>query len=562
MAPVAEPCVNCEGDADSSYSCEPMFEPQKMLRQLKQLQAEMQRTVLHLEEVFRHSEAALREVSDKALGETVMAVIDTASGNGEAGDHPKSPVSSEELSVDALERQITVEPAGTKRPSLIVDKLVDELDHDHGKGAKNAKHLQKIIETQMPEKARTKSLPRIREGIWNWLKAVCNKIILDHRFESVISLAIVANIILFGVESQLALEGRSMPWTGPVEIFFLIFYSLECVVRFIAAGWFAFCDRWFLLDVVLVMSSLVEQMFVLVTGEAADSQQVMILRTMRLIRLVRTFRMLKKMRSIWGLVNGLLNCGETMASTFFLLAVVLYMFGVLGVELIAQDVGLQEDPTTKAILERNFSSLSVTMLSLTQFVTMDSIADMYLPLTVVKPWLALYFGLLISVVSISLMNLVTAVMVEGALDIASKDRLEEQKLEKLAVKQLLKDLLLIFDFVDSDDSGEISITEVKELDRNPLPVQIQSILDQACVDSMLELFDILDVNSSGKLSRLDFIEGLLEIFLREVPVWSLQMLKLLRRISRDVEGLKSTTKKRSAHSSTSAVGSARQQVVV
>jgi len=277
-------------------------------------------------------------------------------------------------------------------------------------------------------------------------------------------------------------------------------------------------------DLVLVLSGFIEQLISAFTG--TNDQQIMILRLLRLFRLVRTFRMIKQIRSIWRLVYGLMNCGETMISTFTLLGLVLYVFGVLGLKVITADAHLQANDTTKAILENYFSSLGVTIVTLTQFVTLDSIAAIYLPLVRNNPWLLIYFILLITIVSISLMNLVTAVLVEGALEHARQDREEEQKLQSIATKHMLPDIVNLFDSVDADRSGEIVIDEMREFERtSAVPYEM---LDKASVDSMSDLFELLDVDGSGRINREEFIEGLLDIFLRDVPVYSLQIMKTLR----------------------------------
>ena len=66
-------------------------------------------------------------------------------------------------------------------------------------------------------------------------------------------------------------------------------------------------------------------------------------------------------------------------------------------------------------MERHFPELFVTMLSLVQFVTLDSIGSIYAPLVRKDPLLLIFFMLFILIVSIALMNLVTAVIVEGEL---------------------------------------------------------------------------------------------------------------------------------------------------
>eukprot|EP00441_Pelagodinium_beii_P010542 CAMPEP_0197699712 /NCGR_PEP_ID=MMETSP1338-20131121/120990_1 /TAXON_ID=43686 ORGANISM="Pelagodinium beii, Strain RCC1491" /NCGR_SAMPLE_ID=MMETSP1338 /ASSEMBLY_ACC=CAM_ASM_000754 /LENGTH=61 /DNA_ID=CAMNT_0043283233 /DNA_START=315 /DNA_END=497 /DNA_ORIENTATION=- len=58
-----------------------------------------------------------------------------------------------------------------------------------------------------------------------------------------------------------------------------------------------------------------------------------------------------------------------------LLSLVIYIFGVLGLELVTRDTILREDPLCAQIVETNFGSLYRTVTTLTQFVTMDSVAS-------------------------------------------------------------------------------------------------------------------------------------------------------------------------------------------
>ena len=126
----------------------------------------------------------------------------------------------------------------------------------------------------------------------------------------------------------MGLHGQALTWAGAAELGFLAIYTVELLIRSIAEQWACLTDWWFIFDFTLVVSACVEQVVYRFTGDEAD--QIMILRLLRLIRLVRTFRMLRQIRSIWRLVYGLITCGETMFSTFALLGLVIYVFGVLG----------------------------------------------------------------------------------------------------------------------------------------------------------------------------------------------------------------------------------------
>jgi len=317
-----------------------------------------------------------------------------------------------------------------------------------------------------------------------------------------------------------------LPWASEAEIGFLVVYTLEIGIRAVALGWRVIFDGWFLFDSALVVSAYFEQILSMFSGQS--EQAIMVLRLLRLIRLVRTFRMIKQIKSIWRLLYGLMTCGETIGSTFALLLMVIYVFAVLGIELIALNEDLQVDPVTGPMLQDRFSSLGVTMMTLTQFVTMDSISAIYLPISKRSPFLIIYFATLICLVSIVIMNLVTAVLVEGALEHARQDRELDRKMNVVTAKQMLPGILDLFDKVDQDGSGEIVIEEMHLFEQTRSDAVPPHFLDRASVESMAELFEMLDVDKSGRVSREEFTEGILDIFLREVPLSSLQMMKMLR----------------------------------
>eukprot|EP00439_Symbiodinium_sp_Y106_P022385 s836_g2.t1 len=337
------------------------------------------------------------------------------------------------------------------------------------------------------------------QGLWQRLHLHCKRFVETVWFECFISAVIVLNSALIGVETQMSLNGHDLVWADEAEVVFLVIYISEILLRCIAEKWGCLFDWWFLFDFTLVLSACVEQVAYIFTGSSAD--QIMILRLLRLIRLVRSFRMIKQIKSIWRLVYGLLTCGQTMFSTFALLSLVIYVFGVLGVEVISNNTELQSNSATAHIITNHFASLGMTMMTLLQFVTMDSIAPVYTPLALEQPLLLLYFLPLGAIVSISLMNLITAVLVEGALEHARQDREEE----RCCINR--------------------------------------RILDRASVDSMEELFKILDVDSSGLISRAEFEEPL-----KGTQEGNGRMLRLLRDAVGELQGEVIKLQQKPAHS--------------
>ncbi|CAE7561606.1 unnamed protein product, partial [Symbiodinium microadriaticum] len=91
-------------------------------------------------------------------------------------------------------------------------------------------------------------------------------------------------------------------------------------------------------------------------------------------------------------------------------------------DMITYDLSLPADhPYNLAVVE-NFGALDDAMFTLMQLFTFDSIGTIYRPLIQQRPLLFFYFMTVLLVLSIALMNLVTAIMVEGALAIAEEDK--------------------------------------------------------------------------------------------------------------------------------------------
>ena len=243
----------------------------------------------------------------------------------------------------------------------------------------------------------------------------CLRLSSWYLFDYCMGLVLLINSICVGVEVQAGLLGSPPTWALPLDILFVTMYICEIAIRLTAWGWrVCFTDGWFVFDyvsVVLGSASIIAQLLGPMLGSTeflSFLNSVIVVRSLRLLRLVRALRMLRWFRTAWRLVFGLLTSGTTMTSTLGLVLLTLYVSACLGVELISKDAILTTDPTTEHIVQHHFGSLSMTMLTLAQFVTLDSIADIYRPLVYLKPALVVYFSGIILVLSISLMNLVTA----------------------------------------------------------------------------------------------------------------------------------------------------------
>lgn len=119
-------------------------------------------------------------------------------------------------------------------------------------------------------------------------------------------------------------------------------------------------------------------------------------------------RMVNHFKIMWRLVYGLLTAAETILATSALILVFMFVFSCVAVEVISKDKRLAGLEDTGFIISEYFGNLGKTVMTLMQFVTMDSLATIYFPLIVEEPLLLCFFLPILIFVSIGLMNLVTA----------------------------------------------------------------------------------------------------------------------------------------------------------
>lgn len=358
----------------------------------------------------------------------------------------------------------------------------------------------------------------------NRIQGVLAWIVESTVFECVTGLVILLNMILIGAEAEMKVKGQVIDWAENIERFFLALYTVELLMRFAVGRWRLFRSGWFLLDFFLVCLGLLALVVIptIETGAQEGFEQVLIVRGLRLLRLARVLRMVHRFKVVWRLVSGLLSAWDTMVSTTGLIMIWLYIFGCVALEFITTDAELLADPATTSIVKENFGSLPKATLTLLQFVTMDAIANVYYPLVMAKPVLIIYFLPLLMFLSIGLMNLVTAVLVEHALEHASQEAEHARLNQKQRIKDTLPDLLKVFQGLDADGSGSLTRQELADV---PISVLPPNVLENVSVDSMEDLFEMLDVDGGGTLTQDEFLEGLLSLLLLDVPMWAIQLQK-------------------------------------
>eukprot|EP00929_Paragymnodinium_shiwhaense_P059674 TRINITY_DN29874_c0_g1_i1.p1 TRINITY_DN29874_c0_g1~~TRINITY_DN29874_c0_g1_i1.p1 ORF type:complete len:827 (-),score=127.28 TRINITY_DN29874_c0_g1_i1:227-2707(-) len=346
-------------------------------------------------------------------------------------------------------------------------------------------------------------------------------------FDAIMGLVIVANAMTIGIEQSLRQHNETSQVLVFLEHFFLLAYTGELVLRCFATSLTCIADRWVQFDLVLVLFGWLELAIVAVMKDSASSLgPVMVLRSARLLRLARTMRLLRGFKELWMLVRGLTESVGTICCTFFLLLTVVYVFSCMSMELVTMNAARETNKEFDKVVSMYFSSLPQTMLTLMQFVCLDSIGQIYKPLIEGDYVLAIFFIGVLLILPIVLMNLVTAVIVEGAIEALAHDKEAAAIYEEQERKRLTKELLKILRRIDEDRSGYISREEIESLNES----DGQIITKLVGGGKPIELFDSVDLDDSGEIEITEFCDLIYKVSLSKVSPEARRMEKQINEV--------------------------------
>merc|ERR550537_1142993 len=168
-----------------------------------------------------------------------------------------------------------------------------------------------------------------------------------------------------------------------------------------------------------------------------------------------------------------------------------------------------------------------------QFVTLDAGSDIYLPIVKVSPEMIIFFVILILVVGVALMNLVTAIIVEGSFEQAKLDREVTRAYKRQMAVQMMPYVRKMFQDIDTDKSGDITIDEISSIGWD-VRERMASCFE---TDDMVELFEMLDIDGSGHIKIDEFCDQLVKIVTSDTPVENIRMMKQLALLRHEVNEL-------------------------
>ncbi|CAE8593115.1 unnamed protein product [Polarella glacialis] len=292
----------------------------------------------------------------------------------------------------------------------------------------------------------------------------------------------------------------------------LAVYMVEFLINFFVFGWVLFRNPWLVVDFCIILSGMLE---VILTAGGISAKEFTLLRLLRLLRVLRLMKLCRHHRwltELKKLVMMMASCVRTLFWSFLFCFIVMSAWSMAAVELInpvvqqmAAEGAFGDCRTCRSALT------SVMRANLTMFQTIiagDSWGDLAVPVIEAHPWTAIIFiGSLLTLV-FGVLNLIVAVVIDTYAENRQKDVINLAQELDIEAAEDRRFLQKIFDQIDEDGSGELSLDEVL-LAAKTLP-EFKSRLRVMDIDEqdLVQMFEMIDGDGSGFVDPEEFISAM------------------------------------------------------
>ncbi len=214
--------------------------------------------------------------------------------------------------------------------------------------------------------------------------------IKDNRiFQLTVVLIIVLNAILIGATTY-ELDPLFLSIIYILDYSITIFFVIEILIRFIGEKEKKnfFKDGWNIFDTIIVAISLIP---------IPNNSSFLVLRLLRIFRVLRLISVIPELKKI---IEAILASIKRVFFVSLLLFIILYIYATMGSILFGDD-----DPD-------RWADLGISLITLFQVLTLSSWENVMLPMQAIYWWSWIYFFSFIAICSITILNLVIAILVD------------------------------------------------------------------------------------------------------------------------------------------------------
>lgn len=300
----------------------------------------------------------------------------------------------------------------------------------------------------------------------------------------------------------------------------LLIYTVELALRLYVMRLSFFADSWCVMDFMIVSTDIVLFFCNLILD--GNLPKLVVLRCFRLIRLARAFKALAMFPELNYLLRGFACAFQAIFWGVIMVLVVLVIWSILAVQLVHQTnrVVAADDRNIYDGCHRcpeAFSSVWNSLMTFTQqLVAGDSWGQVSLPIIEKEPYLFFFFLAVLVTVSLAIMNLILAVIVDSGQQ-ARQDAIQEKITAKAHefdnATRLFADLCLE---IDSDGSGSLTMEELHNgFDEKIEFADTMKMMGLERTDLEV-IFRVMDQDLSGDLNYTEFIDEMRNVRSSEV----------------------------------------------
>jgi voltage-gated sodium channel len=321
-----------------------------------------------------------------------------------------------------------------------------------------------------------------------------------------------------------AAAGHPQTYSDPtlfvvVTWMFTVFFTIELASRWVADGFFHFFQSrdiwWNVTDMFVVAFSIFDAALELFASEeerngfTGQFGVVRVLRIMRVVRIAKIIRVMKFFRELRIMIYSIMRSMKSLAWVILILFGLFYVFSIAfsAACLVHLDTSEKWDLEENQELQLHFGTLDRSLLSL--FMSMSGGNDWAMYYEALAPLGFYYTALFLTFMAFALfavVNVVTGVFVDSAKQSSHVDREVVVQEELEAKKNYLRQMRAIFDEMDSDDTGCISMDEFERKlgDERVIAYFHAMKLD---VSDARTLFSLLDYDATDEVDVKEFLQG-------------------------------------------------------
>lgn len=327
---------------------------------------------------------------------------------------------------------------------------------------------------------------------------------------------IVLNAMFIGLEMEINDDtGFRVQWFL-IESWFLAFFILELALRFRSATCKASLrDPWIIFDISMILPGVLDTWVLqFVYASTEGMPRLTLLRLVRLARVARVLRVIRLIRYFHELVllaRGILGAVQALSWSLVLIFMILYVSAVLTTSWYNYEARVDKEMLKTAhgiAFVEWFGSIGASLLTLFQLMTLEGWPEILRTSMEVWPQAWIFFVPFILLTNVSLLNAITAVVVEKVFSIAQNEAADEAKRAEKARLAALRKLKGLFSSIDVDHNATLDLEEFRKALKDPRVVAVLLELGIARYEAD-ELFECLDLDGNEELSVAEFVDGCL-----------------------------------------------------